>query len=236
VRLFYIGYDDDRPIDDGGVPDGVTVHTLGFSSIGVHPLGPGNLDHLVWFAGQWGDFSTLDHAAAAGIFEVGYQFIQAPWQPWIRTGVNIASGDGDSSDGDHRTFFNLLPTNHIYYGYADQFAFQNLIDFVLQLRLQPHEKLGLELMYHKFWLQNDDDGRYSGSGAFNEEVFGFTPAIAAPAGSHDAADEIDFVVSWNVHKNLVAEGGYAYMWGHDVFGALSDQNVSFGYFQLTVKF
>jgi hypothetical protein len=236
VRLFYIGYDDDRPIAHGGLPGGVTVHTLGFSSIGVHPIGAGNLDLLVWFAGQWGDFARLDHAAAAGIFEAGYQLTEAPWKPWVRTGVNIASGDGNASDGDHNTFFNLLPTNHLYYGYADQFAFQNLINFFMQLKLQPHEKLGLDVVYHKFWLQSRSDGRYAGSGAFNRAVFGYAPAIAPPAGTRNAADEIDLVVNWNVHENLALEVGYARMWGHGVFKALSDRNVSFGYIQLTAKY
>lgn len=235
-RLFYIGYTDDRPVRDGGVVDGVTVHTVGFSSLGVHPVGPGNLDLLVWFAGQWGDFSTLNHAAAAGILEVGYQLTDVPWKPWVRTGVNIASGDDDSRDGDHHTFFNLLPTNHLYYGYADQFAFQNLIDFLVQLKLQPHANVGVELAYHKFWLQNDDDGRYAGSGAFNRNVFGYSPAIAQPAGTRNAADEIDLVVTWNLHANLTAEAGYAFMWGHGVFDGFADRNVSFGYLQLTAKY
>ena len=66
--------------------------------------------------------------------------------------MNAASGDGDPADGDHHTFFNVLPSNHPYYGFADQLAFQNLIDAFLQLRLAPDPRLALNLFVHWFRL------------------------------------------------------------------------------------
>ena len=36
------------------------------------------------------------------------------------------SGDDDPTDGVHATFDNLYPLNHVYYGYMDLFALQNL--------------------------------------------------------------------------------------------------------------
>ena len=73
-------------------------------------------------------------------------------KPWLRIGVNVATGDDDPADGDHDTFFNVLPTNHIYYGFADQLAFQNLWNSFVQLRLAPHPMLALNLFVHQFRL------------------------------------------------------------------------------------
>ena len=86
--------------------------------------------------------------------------------PWLRTGVNAASGDDDPADDTHRTFFNVLSTNHLYYGYADQLAFQNLVNWFAQLRVKPAAKLLVEVFLHRFWLANENDGRYFGTSAF----------------------------------------------------------------------
>ena len=165
-RGFFLGYQDDRPIDDGGLPSEVEVYTLGTSAIGVYPLGPGNVDVLLWAAGQAGHFNGRDHLAGAFLTEVGYQFTEVAWKPWYRVGINVASGGDD--DGDHKTFFNMLPTNHLYYGFADLLAFQNLIDVFVQLQFKPHEKVSVNVMFHQFYLADDDDMQYRGTGAFNK--------------------------------------------------------------------
>jgi hypothetical protein len=240
LRLFGLAYDDDRSARHGGRPDQVEVYTLGFSTIGVFPVGPGNVDVLVWGAYQFGDFTPpgrlndLDHNAAAGIFEVGYQFTEVPTKPWFRMGVNVASGDGDPNDSDHNTFFNMLPTNHLYYGFADQWAFQNLIDWFAQLMLKPHEKVGVNLTLHRFSLQNDDDFRYFGTGAYTRSNFGYG---AQPSrGYRSGGTEIDAVVNYDVNQHLSVQGGYAYMWGHGIFNNFRDENVSFGYLQVALKY
>ena len=155
-------------------------------------------------------------------------------KPWFRVGVNYASGDDDPTDGDHHTFFNMLPTNHLYYGFADQWAFQNLVDWFAQLMLKPHEKVGINLMLHQFYLANDNDARYFGTGAFNKEVFGFG---AQPSRGYGAGGtEIDAVANYDFNKHLSIQGGYAYMWGRGIFNTSSNPNVSFGYLQLTLKY
>jgi len=241
LRLFGLAYDDDRSARHGGRPDDVEVYTLGFSTIGIFPMGPGNIDLLVWGAYQFGDFtppppatSDLDHSAAAGILEIGYQFTEVTTKPWLRLGVNVASGDGDPNDGDHRTFFNMLPTNHLYYGFADRWAFQNLVDWFAQLMLKPHEKVAVNLMLHQFSLQNDDDFRYFGTGAYNRTNFGYG---AQPSRGHrTGGTEIDAVVNYAVSKHLSVQGGFAHMWGHGVTNAFTDDDVTFGYLEVTLKY
>jgi hypothetical protein len=235
LRFFALGYGDDRSTSHGGLSKGVEVYTAGASLIGIHPLGPGKADVLVWLAGQLGDYDGLDHRAAAGIVEVGYQLPELPLKPWLRLGVNAASGDGDPGDGDHETFFNMLPTNHLYYGFADRLAFQNLLDAFVQLRLKPHARVGIDVFFHRFSLLQEDDARYFGTGAFNERVFGFG---AQPSrGFTHVGNEVDVVANVSLAKFLGLQVGYGFLDGGALLGALGpDPDVQFGYVQLKASY
>jgi hypothetical protein len=240
---FFVGYSDARDPDDvTGLFGDVRVYTLGLSALGVYPLGPGAADVLVWGSGQFGDYADttpsgvrdLDHCAWALIGEFGYQATSLPGQPWLRTGVNVASGDADPDDGAHRTFFNVLPTNHIYYGYADQLAFQNLVNWFAQLRLTPLPGVDLELFLHRFWLFDDADGRYAGSGAFARNDFGFSRS--ASNGSDDVGTELDAVVSWQATAHVSFLAGFAYLWGGDVFAAGPSRDTRWAFAQVSLKY
>lgn len=242
LRGFFLGYGDNREVEDGGRPKKVEIYTLGLSAIGVYPWGPGNFDVLAWAAGQAGRFDGRDHWAGAGILELGYQLPEVVARPWLRAGVNVASGGDDT--GDHNTFFNMLPTNHLYYGFADQLAFQNLLDVFGQLMLKPHDRVGLNLMVHHFRLVDSRDGQYFGTGAFTKKnrpgAFGFgsNPSY----GKHEVGTEIDVVASVSLHEHVALEGGYSYIWGGDVWearkdaGAWADADVEFGYLQVLLKY
>ncbi len=234
LRLFGLAYDDERSERHGGLSRQVEIYTGGFSTVGIYPVGPGNIDLLVWGAYQFGHYSGLDHSAAAGILEAGYQFTGLCTKPWLRIGVNVASGDGDPDDGDHGTFFNMLPTNHLYYGFADRWAFQNLVNWFAQLMLKPHEKVSVNLMLHQFSLQDDDDSRYFGTGAFSRSNFGFGAQSSRGYRSHGT--ELDAVVNYAVNKHLSVQGGFAHMWGHGVANSFKDDGVAFGYLEVTLKY
>ena len=233
-QLFGLGYRDDRPVDDGGLAHPVEVFTGGASLLAVHPLGPGNLDVLLWAAAQGGSYDDLDHAAGAGIAEIGYRLAQAPGQPWLRVGLNAASGDGDPGDGDHHTFFNVLPSNHLYYGFADQLAFQNLVDWFAQLKLAPAPRLDLNLFVHQFGLADEDDARYAGTGAFDRRSFGF--AAQPSGGRRSVGTEIDAIVAWAPAGWLSLEAGYCHLFGHAVFDRFADEDTRFGYVMLSLRY
>ena len=55
----------------------------------------------------------------------------------------------DPADGDTDTFQNLFPTNHKFYGYADFFAWQNIHNPALQLKLTPSKTVSLQADYHR---------------------------------------------------------------------------------------
>lgn len=239
LGLFGIDYHDDRDPSDGGLKDGdIDILTFGAQMIGVYPVGPGNLDLTLWVAYQTGDYGKLDHRAYAGIAEAGYQFTKAPWKPWIRIGVNAASGDGDAKDGDHETFHNLLPTNHPYMGFADQFAFQNLVDYFVQLRLQPIDAINVDLYFHQFASARKNDSAYYGTGAFRRTPTGGLGYGAYPSavGHHSLGSEIDLVISGKINKHVQLEGGYSYMWGHAAFNNMADDDTRFGYVQATFTY
>ncbi len=236
---FFLGYSDERDASDvAGLFGDTEVYTVGASWLGVYPLGPGKLDIILWGALQFGDYEgstasgtrTLDHLAGALLAEFGYQPADCWANPWLRAGVNFASGDGDADDGDHNTFHNLLPTNHLYYGYADQLAFQNLVDLFVQLKLVPLPKLGVEFTFHQFWLPESQDGRYFGTGAFNRGTLGY--GSSPSNGSHNVGQEIDAIVSYRVHRTTSVAVGYSRHFGGGVFDPLSHKDTDWGFVQL----
>lgn len=234
LSLFGLVYDDERPVDEGGLADGVRVYTFGASWLGVYDVGPGRLDALLWVAAQTGDFDGDDHRAAAGLAEVGWQMPDWPLAPWLRAGVNVASGDGDPGDGDHRTFANLLPTNHPYYGFADQLAFQNLVDSFLQLRLRPHPRLGFDFFVHWFRLVHRDDAVYAGTGAFDRDAFGY--AASASGGQSDVGVEYDASASFALHRSATLDLGFSWLDGGDVYRARPDRDVTFAYASIELRY
>jgi len=244
LTAFGLVYEDGRPSSKGGRTGDVEVYTLGASLLGVYPLGPGRLDVVLWGAFQSGDFSTttaadpqavtLDHLAGAGIVEAGYRLPEIFARPWLRVGVNVASGDGDPGDQDHETFFNLLPTNHPYYGYADQVAFQNIVDTFVQLMLEPHSRIGIEITWHWFALASRDDEKYSGSGAYNQDTFGY--AGVPSRGQRDVGHELDVVGTFSLHRHVQLKAGYAHLFGGDVLAGPETRDTEWAFAQLLLTY
>ena len=148
--------------------------------------------------------------------------------------MNAASGDSNPNDGDHQTFFNLLPTNHIYYGFADQLALQNVVNPFVQLRLAPHEMLGLNLFVHWFRLADDHDARYSGTGVYNTQTFGFQ-AEASRGFSH-VGREYDVVATFEPPQGAHLRGRLVVDQGGAVFNQNRSENLQFGYVQAELRY
>ncbi len=230
LGAFVIAYDDDRETTSGGIAGGVDVYTIGASALGVYPVGAAQVDVLGWIAGQTGDYGGIDHSAYAGLFEAGIQLPALFAKPWLRVGLNFASGDSDVADGEHETFFNLLPTNHLYYGFADQLAFQNLKDWFVQLRLAPHEKIQLNAFIHYFSLMKASDARYSGTGAFSRASFGYV--ASSSNGARSVGVEYDLVATLALHKSVTLELGVA----HLDAGRVMPGDVDFTYASVEFKY
>jgi hypothetical protein len=242
LAAFFVGFRDHRdPVVVAGLFGDIDVYTLGVQSLGIYPLGPGSLDVTLWLAYQFGDYVNdtpsgvrrLDQRAWAVIGELGYRLTEIPGKPWIRTGVNAASGDSNPDNGRHGTFFNVLPTNHMYYGYVDQLALQNLVNWFAQFEFAPHPKLGISLFVHKFWLTTANDGRYFGTGAFNKTSLGFG---ATPSnGSRKLGTEVDVVARYAVNRWISLSLGYAHLFGGSVFTA-PDRDTRFAFAQILIRY
>lgn len=239
-KVFDYFYFDNRDPAKDLAGDDLEINTTGASIVGVYDAGPGQVDLLLWFAFQLGNFGDLDQRALAFIGELGYQFLNAPWKPWIRGGLAYASGDGDPDDSDNGTFFNMVPTNHKWYGYADAVAFMNLINPYFQLILTPHKMVSFAVDGHLFRLASDDEAWISGSGPFNNEAFGYT--FNRPVEGEDIEEnlggELDFTLSVKPTTFLILDIGYSHFFGAKGVEVVFDKEDQLNWFytQATISF
>ena len=244
LRLFYFYYEDRRndplKIDNRALAvrqadnDSLFLHTIGAHAVTAVEAGPGVLDALVWAVGQAGEWGALDHAAWATAVEVGYQLPRLVAQPWLRIGYDVSSGDGDPTDGDHGTFFQLLPTARVY----AQLPFYNLMndqDVFAQLILRPHARVTLRTDYHWLSLTDRDDLWYSGGGAGHDEIFGYA---GAPSGGHrELAHVVDVSATVTLHKQVTLGIYYGHAFGQAVVhSSFEDPDADYGFTELTFKY
>ena len=182
VQVFVHRYDDRRPVS--ARPDNTgrsaTAADIGITAVGGHvagarPAGAGEIDGLIWLASQSGDWYEQSHRGFGVTAEVGYQWPKAPWTPWVRGGVSWFSGDGDSHDASHGTFFPMVPTVRRY-AQSTLYSMANLRDIMGQVILRPARDVTLRVDGHFLSLANPADGWYAGSGATQESgrIFGYT--------------------------------------------------------------
>jgi hypothetical protein len=186
ARVFAIHYHDgrravktdNRPLAARQVDgDNIRMTSLGGHYIGAVKAGSGTVDLLLWGVGQLGRWGRLDHRARAIAAEGGYQ-LAGKTKPWIRAGYFRSTGDGNSADGDHTTFFQMLPTPRVY----ARFPFYNLMnneDVFVQFRMKPHARVSLRGDVRHLRLSSASDLWYVGGGAFQKGTFGY---VGRPGG------------------------------------------------------
>ncbi len=243
-QLFWYYYTDDRDIvfldnrplavREQARGQGSKIHTIGAWAAHVEEIGPGLADGMVYWFGQFGDWQELDHGAWAYGAEAGYQFPKLWGSPWIRAGINSGSGDPDPFDGDHETFFQLLPTVWLY----AQFPFYNMMnnqDVFVQGILAPHPKVNVRLDFHWLKVNESEDFLYSGSGATNDTFFGY---LGTPTGGFDdLAYVTHFMVGVKPFNYLALNFFYAHAFGQDIINANFDgKQGSYGYVEAIVSF
>jgi hypothetical protein len=222
-QAFVYGYSDDRPgaqAATGG--DRINLTTVG----GTWITGSDRYDFLAWGAFQTGDWGAADHSAYAFFAEAGWKFLDAWAAPNLRGGFAQASGQDTGSD--HTTFFNMLPTNHKWYGFMDYNAFQNLRTVYLELLGKPHADWSFRVAGHAFWLVERTDRWYQGAGAFNAGALGY--AGRSPAGgvftSANLGQEIDLSGDWTLAPGRKIQGGVSFFQGgaaaEEVFPTAAD--------------
>jgi hypothetical protein len=196
----------------------------------------GALNLLLWGVLQSGKWGRLDHRADALDLEAGWQPKVLPkLKPWLQGGFFHSSGDGNSADGRHSTFFQILPTPRPF----ARFPFYDMVnneDFFGMLTLRPHKAVTLRSEFHALRLTNAKDLWYLGGGAFQPWTFGYTGRNTS--GARSLANQWDLSADWNVnaHWNLNAYAGYAD--GKAAMHVIYPHGTSgkFGYLEMTYRF
>ena len=215
--------------------DEIKITTLGASLL----LGNERRDLMLWTAIQRGDWGPVDQEGWAFIVEGGYMFPDTVASPEIRLGIAQASG-GDPAADSHGTFFNLLPTNHKFYGSMDFSAFSNLQDIYALVLLKPGAKTSIRIGLHTFALDDTRDAWWGGAGAFNEEKLGYLirrPADGGSFSSDSVGNEIDIQANWSFKHGLGLGAGLAFFNGGSAARQILtvDDNGSWGWIQLSWK-
>lgn len=202
-RLQAIHYDDERPAARATAGGTLSVDTLAASAI----VGDEDDALVLWVATQSGDWGRRRQEAQAWFAGAGHRFLETRGQPAVYLGYERASGDDRGNS--HSTFFNLLPTNHKFYGSMDYFAFSNLRDAYLEASWKPAPAWRLQAGLHAFGLCEAGDAWYAGSGAFDDRALGYT-ARRPPSGrftSRDLGRELDLDAVWSIRPGLELRGG-----------------------------
>ncbi len=247
ARAFWFHYEDER-VDDG-VPVRVDnrplvdrradrapirLHTAGGHAATVVDAGSVRLDGLAWLAVQRGDWGAQAHRAWGGALEAGIHWPRHPWSPWIRAGLNHASGDRDAGDERHGTFVPPLPTARVYALFPFYTA-MNLEDRFVQLLVRPHPLVSIRADYHVLALDSAADLWYAGGGAVRQDIFGYggTPS----GGGRKLARVVDLSVGVTPHRRLALAAYGALAYGDAVVrSTFADEVAAYGFLEATIRY
>ncbi|HEX4949821.1 MAG TPA: hypothetical protein VFZ34_24360 [Blastocatellia bacterium] len=213
------------------------ITTLGGHFITVRNAGKAKFDFLTWGVGQAGMWGVLAHRAGAIAVESGVQF-KAKGAPWLRGGYFRSTGDGDATDSQHTTFFEVLPTPRIY-ARMPYFNAMNKEDVFVQLRLKPHKLLVLRTDAHHLRLSNANDLWYGGGGAFQPTTFGYNGRPSN--GQRGLGWLYDVSADWMVKPQTTITAYLGVARGNNVQAAIyplggARPTAHFAYLELTQRF
>ena len=154
---------------------------------------------------QAGSYGGLEHRAA--LVHVGGSYTTGlPGRVKLGTAFNVGSGDDDPADGIHRTFDQLYPLGHAYYGYMDLFALQNLRNAEVTIEAALPRRTTLRVALQDFALLSPGaDAWYNVGGAVVHQAGG--AAISSHVGN-----ELDVTVRLPVGP-VGLEVGYGRFFG-----------------------
>ena len=226
LQFFIYDYSDDRPIDSvrpdntGQATGGrmnLDIRNFGFHAIGAYPLGPGELDSLVWYSYQTGSWFDQPHRAQGMAFELGYQW-DVGMRPWLRAGYLRGTGDEDGSDQRHGTFFQMLPTTRLY-SLTTTHNLMNNTDLFVQALLAPTPDWSVRIDYHHLGLSNAADRWYFGAGATQAKgtVSGY--GVRASGGETAFGKALEVQATRTINRHWSITGYYGHVVGGNVVRA-----------------
>ena len=218
---------DGKTVSFGHTGDGeVEDYTIGIRLKGNIP--DSKIDYEIETANQVGNSGALDVNAQMFIGIIGYSFDRS-WKPRAAFEFDYASGDSDKSDGDRKTFDNLYPTNHLFYGYMDLVSLQNINNYRFQLSVNPTDKLKLQSDFHLIYLDSSKDNLYAANRTIKR-------ATAAGAGSH-VGNEVDLTGTYKFNQYADVLVGYSHLFAGDFLKDTgSADDADYVYVQTTLSF
>ena len=244
VRAFGIGYHDGRPnitkTDNRALAvraaehKNIRIGTYGGDMLALVPVKKETFEFLVWGAGQNGQWGALSHSAGAIAIEGGLKLDTLVSKPWLRGGYLRTTGDANNTDTVHNTFFQLLPTPRIYARFP-YFNMMNSTDTFVQFIDKPSPRAELRTDLHFMKLTSPTDLWYTGGGAFDTKVFGYT---GRSANNHQSFTSLfDISGDFAVTKQLSLSTYYAHAFGKTVVAAIFPLNrdANYGFIELSYK-
>ena len=150
----------------------------------------------------------------------------------------MGSGDDNAGDGDHESFFQILPTARLY-SLSTFYNMMNNEDAFAQVILRPKAGLVWRTDFHLVRLNEDNDLWYFGGGATREKKqpgFGFG---GRPSGGKNSLMEVlETQVSYNWNDYVSTTFYYGHGFGEDVVDADftgSGSDANYGYLEVTLK-
>jgi hypothetical protein len=209
IRLFAQRYDDRRAVAASATGGEIDLTTWGASIL----AGDKAWTLLLWGAAQSGDYGRRAHSATAVIADAGHRWTGVDGEPSLHLVWERASGGGRT--GENRDFFNLLPTNHKFYGALDYSAFSNLADLYLEGRWSPVKAVAFSAALHDYRLVDREGPWVGGSGAYSDRELGFL--LRRPASASFAASaigrELDLAATWTMPRSLQLKFEGGLFWG-----------------------
>jgi hypothetical protein len=242
VAAFVYTYSDDRPVtarpDNTGRTGNrvrATISTIGGSAVGSYPAGNGDIDGVVWAAGQTGSWYGDTHRAWSAAFEGGYRW-RSGWQPWVRAGYLHASGDSDPSDARHGTFFLMLPTVRRY-SFTTVYAPMNLRDAFIESILSPTPRVRARVDVHRLLLADSADRWYAGSGATMRSGSFFGYAARPSAGHSNLGTAVEGALEVTITRHWSVNGFVGYIDAGPVVASLfAGTHLRYGYLENVLRF
>ncbi|MBX3117475.1 MAG: alginate export family protein [Fimbriimonadaceae bacterium] len=150
--------------------------------------------------------------------------------------ANAASGGSDADTS--RTFDNLYPTNHKFYGSMDMQSWKNMNEFAVQIDHKLNTKTDLRARWSSLSLRDPSDAWYGAGGAPNKRPGG---SFVDPTGTsgRDIGNEFNLEATYRLNKVYTITGGIGIFspgkYVKNVNGGNADQQ-AWGYVSMQVRF
>jgi hypothetical protein len=207
IDLYYLDLDDTT-----GTHVGFNKATGAANTNTVGSRWYGNKNSWLWDTEamlQFGGWSNQGIFAKAYTMAGGYCFADLPMTPQLWLTYDYASGDPDpGANNVHRTFNQLFPFGHYYFGMMDLVGRQNINDISGQISFYPTRWITTCLQYHVLRLDSPRDALYNSAGVATRQD------ITGKSGT-DVGDILTFVVNFHLDKHQDIYVQYSHLYQGD---------------------